>query len=185
MVKDVLRAFATFHCAGYVHGDGHPGNVMILQAGKVKLIDFDRVASIGNNNDLWGEEVRYMKTWFDKLLRFHGRYTEGPLEKSFDGTCSLDQKTSCFLEKLKREGAHKDDYLFQLDADNRPKYCDQFKKKLAVEELFCFEDEKQFDEAEDCEGENRDLEKDPLEDWEIEDAERWENKWWVVKGTQL
>jgi len=100
MVTDTLRAYATFHCAGFLHGDSHDRNILVVNKTEVKLIDFDLVARLNNTttgekNTNWHTEKGKITNHINLILGFIPRAGSGP---------AWEGKTELFREMLQKDG---------------------------------------------------------------------------------
>jgi serine/threonine protein kinase len=125
LVIEFLRAVATFHCGGYIHGDLHLGNIKIDQNGILRIFDYDMVQSSTHWNSWYGKEEKHrIKFAARKILLGHGNMDEDE--------CFEREAEKFLREKLPTMLNDKHEHL-------GPSYCNDFEKGLfTAEELFVF-----------------------------------------------
>jgi len=143
MVTDTIRAFATFHCAGYLHGDSHGNNILFVNTSEVKIIDFDLVAHLNNTttgekNTNWPKEEHNIRVHINFILDFIPRARS-------ESAWKWEVKTRLFQKML-----NKPDALFPSRRPNSPEdipYC-RNTTLLTVEGLFHFSEGEKFEDDE-------------------------------------
>jgi serine/threonine-protein kinase len=52
LTRSVVRAYAVIHRAGVIHGDVHPGNVLALPSGEIRIVDFGLSCLVNERDEL-------------------------------------------------------------------------------------------------------------------------------------
>ncbi len=52
LIRSVVKAYASIHQAGVIHGDVHPGNILVLPSREIRIVDFDLSRLMGEPGGL-------------------------------------------------------------------------------------------------------------------------------------